>query len=917
MARGQIGRVAVVVFLTCTLAMGLAQQAPVPESATTPVFRSGISYIELDASVLDRDRNPVHGLTAGDFTVLEDGQPQKILSFTEINVPNPEPVPVDWMRDVTPDVQANDQSVDERLVVIFMDDGQAPSGGLNRSREVAKMLIDRLGPADRAAVVFARLPGSQDFTNDHAKLQASINRFASFTPPGGELDILENTIVRLGDIATNLAALPGKRKALFYFGVGVRMPHPELDPREIRAYNDLIEVFREAERANVNIYPIDPGGLTGVDEFSAERSGSPSAPRSLTASTEFYQAVAENTGGLALVNRNDFASAVPRILRENGSYYLLGYQSPNLKADGKLRAISVKVNRPGMTVRARSGYFGAKADAPAKKTAAPTGLSAAMETAAAGLLQNAAIRMQVATAAFAVPQKPGASVAITAGIAPEPLADRSQMDEVSLLAEAFTPDGAKAGSVFQPFRIGTGVKQFELPAHLELKPGRYQLRVSAESKLRGKAGSVFTDLEVPDFSRPLSMSGVVVHAEPGVAAPSDTGTVPLAPLTPTTLRQFFGGQQVTAFLRVYQGGSANIAEVPLSVHIRDVRNKLVFEASQNLKADRFNAARAAEYRIALPVDKLVEGAYLLTIEARLKKDTVRRDVRFQVQELDWAAPGTTTGESEVRDPALDLVLGRMSAYLSAYADQYSSTIATERYTQSYGAGVGSRERVLESDFGIVRLPGNSQWLAFRDVIRVDGKTVADRAGRLAALFQNASAGTLKQADKITQESTRFNIGPISRTVNNPAVLLEALDARNQYRFRFSKGGEETLDGTHAWVLRFTEHARPTFIRSFKGENEPLIGRAWVDPAEGRLLRVEITIPDLFFPLQPMTPHFSAIITVTFREDPRLRLWVPATMTERYDRLGSTGRLATGEATYSDYRRFGVETKEELAKEDVK
>jgi hypothetical protein len=118
------------------------------------------------------------------------------------------------------------------------------------------------------------------------------------------------------------------------------------------------------------------------------------------------------------------------------------------------------------------------------------------------------------------------------------------------------------------------------------------------------------------------------------------------------------------------------------------------------------------------------------------------------------------------------------------------------------------------------------------------------------------------------------------------------------------------------VLRFTEQARPTFIRSFKDENEPLVGRAWVDPVGGRLLRVEITIPEMSFPLQTRT-RFSAAINVTFREDPRLRLWVPATMTEHYDRVGSTERLAMGEATYTNYRRFGVETKEELAKEEAK
>ena len=264
-----------------------------------------------------------------------------------------------------------------------------------------------------------------------------------------------------------------------------------------------------------------------------------SRPRIAYLNSEFYQTVAENTGGVAIVNRNDFETVVPRILRENGAYYLLGYQSPNLKADGTLRTIDVKVNRPGVTVRARSGYYGAKADAPGKEAAAPTALSPALETAATALVQSSAVRMQVSTAAFAVPQKPGAAVAITAGVRPEALEDTTQVDDVNLLAEAFTLDGAKAASMFQPFRIGTGLKQYELLTRLELKPGRYQLRVSTESRLRGKAGSVFTDLEVPDFSKPLSLSGVVVHARLGLKAPSDAGVTALTSLVPPTTQRDF------------------------------------------------------------------------------------------------------------------------------------------------------------------------------------------------------------------------------------------------------------------------------------------------------------------------------------------------------------------------------------------
>jgi VWFA-related protein len=643
---------AVGVSLMCALAIGAAQQPPAPSAETTPSFRSGVSYVELDASVLDRDRNPVRGLSASDFTVLEDGRPQRILSFSEINIPDS--APAGSVREVAPAVQATDEAMQRRLVVILLDDGQSPVGRPeeNRTKEVAKMIVDQLRPADLAAVYFTRLhTGAQDFTSDHAKLQAAIDTFVPFRSPIDSRDveyndyILRNSFDRIQTIAKALSALPGRRKALFYFGVGVRMPNPN----KVLEFAQLTQIFRDAQRANLNIFPIDPSGLTGLDDFGATESGLPPSRRPTDASaSEFYRTVAENTGGLAIVNRNDFKTVVPRVLRENGAYYLLGYESPNVKADGRLRRITVRVNRRGVTVRARSGYYGARADIPTKATVAPV------------------------------------------------------------------------------------------------------------------------------------------------------------------------------------------------------------------------------------------------------------------------APTATSPAKVASNPELDQVLTRMAAYLAAYAEQYSSTIATEHYTQSYGRGVNFRQRTLQAEFGIVRLPGH-QWLAFRDVTHVDGKAIADREGRLATLFQNPSADALKRADAITEESTRFNVGPIRRTVNNPAIVLDALDGRNQSRFRFSKDGEETLDGTRVWRLRFTEQARPTFIRTFNDEDAALVGRAWVDPIAGRPLRVEITIPGLAMSGQAGTIRFAATINVTFHEDQRLRLWVPATMTERYDGSGNAGEIAAGNARYTDYRRFGVEIKEELAK----
>ena len=69
---------------TLTVALHLRAQTP----ATRPRFRGGTDLVQVDVSVLDNNRHPVRGLTASDFTVLEDGRPREIQAFSEVYLPD-------------------------------------------------------------------------------------------------------------------------------------------------------------------------------------------------------------------------------------------------------------------------------------------------------------------------------------------------------------------------------------------------------------------------------------------------------------------------------------------------------------------------------------------------------------------------------------------------------------------------------------------------------------------------------------------------------------------------------------------------------------------------------------------------------------------------------------------------------------
>jgi hypothetical protein len=246
---------------------------------------------------------------------------------------------------------------------------------------------------------------------------------------------------------------------------------------------------------------------------------------------------------------------------------------------------------------------------------------------------------------------------------------------------------------------------------------------------------------------------------------------------------------------------------------------------------------------------------------------------------------------------LQTVLDRLHGYLADYARQLPATIATEHYEQQAGGGASRERVVLESEFGIMRLVSPAGWLGIRDVVSVNGRSVPDRQQRLHDLFNSPSPQGIQQARRIAQANARFNVGRIQRTINDPAVVLELLDGRNASRMRFAKIGESTLDGVNVWAVKFDERRRPTIIQSPAGRDEAARGTAWVEPITGRLVRTQVMID---------SAGFTATLDVLFRDEPRLGFWVPSTMTERYE--GRDVSSSSGEASYSNYRRFGVETR---------
>lgn len=340
-----------------------------------PVFRAGVEIYELEVSVLDKNRQPVRGLTSRDFTVLEDGKPQPIVEFSEVEVPGRDGPIVSSEELAAPDVTSI-AFADRRLFALVLDDFGMPfgaGGGLADNvfaapevKRVAREFVQSLGPKDLAAVMLTRDPRNfPDFTNVWSKLTGAIDQFK---PPGEAeaMYLMQATRGRVGIMATlkdaiyYMAKLPQHSKSIVYIG------HPQsvdFARRRISGDADRAEdVFAAAQAAGIAISGFDVRGTLDRSQYG------------------LLIALAENTGGYA-VGFNNIGAGLAQIFLENQSYYLLGYQ-PGGPADGKFRRLEVKIDRPGVTVRAKRGYNApappdmTKAQAPAYDPAVEAALKA-------------------------------------------------------------------------------------------------------------------------------------------------------------------------------------------------------------------------------------------------------------------------------------------------------------------------------------------------------------------------------------------------------------------------------------------------------------------------------------------------------------------------------------------------------------
>lgn len=655
---------------------GVVAQAPqptAPQITTPPVFRAEVESVEVDAIVTDRDGKFVRTLTKDDFEVYQDGKRQPLALVNLIEHPVPAALAAAPAIPADPDVATNANANEGRIYILVLDGLHTREENRERAVAGARLFAERyLGETDMMAVLHigGTAPYSQDLTRSRARLLASIDRFKggnmlpsesrsitetteatriTTTNEDGSTtsvsllvnDLFESerahetiqTLHALQQISTRLGTIRGRRKSLIFISEGFISPQSNSDPRDAqaaidatrsRALADSIEISlqdtaRAATLNDVTIYTVDPRGLMPAGGRGDILTSDETLMQAVedTRSIQSMRDVAALTGGTAIVNTNNIAGGLQRLVAENSAYYVLAFTPTPMPRDGKLHKLEVRVRQKGLNVKSRRGYLAASGT-PVPPPNPKSGMSVATYDAMKRPVPTTGLNLSLFAAAFRKDAKM-ASVLIGTELQGRELnlANNAPLEiSYAMVDNTGRLRASRTLNINANLRAETRTRAEEgglrILQRFDVPPGRYQIRVAANQP--GSAtGSVVHDLDVPDFSTTLGVSSVILTSHAAAAAAtvvSDPDLRTALPDPPGAARTFATDDVVTVLGEVYdnrQTPGSLLVNVTITTPNGDVIRK-VPALKQSDDSPRYTAS--------LPIAGLSPGRYMLVVDAR-------------------------------------------------------------------------------------------------------------------------------------------------------------------------------------------------------------------------------------------------------------------------------------------------------------
>lgn len=379
-------------------------------AAQQPIFKAGVTLVSTDVIPRDANGRFVPDLTKDNFTVLEDGQPQTISSFTMVrggrtfNLLLPPPAAAASQEGIVlPAPKARTDDTAGRVLVIFIDDLHFAPELTPHVRRVVQQIGDVLIHDGDLVSVVSSGPSfiSIGPTYDKKTAMEAVGKirgsglipseiFQSMESSQGPADVRARTqmaFYTVYNILNDIEGVNNKRKAVIYISTGY-----DFDPfKEGRASSDHIqggrfadplrftideqnpyfsishatadlelqllmkELALTANRANASLFTVDPRGLQGVVDAGTYLDQSEWRTH-IQKTTSTLRYLAETTGGFPIVNTNDIPGELKRVDAETSDYYVLGFYSSNPDPAKRTRTLDVKVDRPNVSVMSRKEY---------------------------------------------------------------------------------------------------------------------------------------------------------------------------------------------------------------------------------------------------------------------------------------------------------------------------------------------------------------------------------------------------------------------------------------------------------------------------------------------------------------------------------------------------------------------------------
>ena len=286
--------------------------------------------------------------------------------------------------------------------------------------------------------------------------------------------------------------------------------------------------------------------------------------------------------------------------------------------------------------------------------------------------------------------------------------------------------------------------------------------------------------------------------------------------------------------------------------------------------------------------------------------------------LGWTAP-QALGLASSRDAALGArppseprradIRQLAASYVDEYQRQLEAIVADEIYVQEIRAQVppdegAPRSRTIRGEVFFLFAAAEREWMAIRDVKEVDGVPLTGTSDVRATLRTLPAA---QVANRMKSYNARYNIGRITRDINEPTLALLVLDATHRDRFKFKADKPRRVGNRLLVPLSFKERERPTLIRTTAGKPIYTSGELMVEPDSGRIWQST---------LNASVDAIQVQLATEYSFDQRLGLLLPTVFLEHYEQgspAAFRGRpvktpeheVVVAEGRYSNFRRFEV------------